>query len=99
MAGGLRGDSTRFPPRSRATGPNLDLARELGGEVVTAAGTMYRRVLRLARQRNVTQIVVGKPPRQRLREILSGGPVVEKLIRHSGDIDVYVVTGDALAND
>jgi two-component system, OmpR family, sensor histidine kinase KdpD len=83
------------PEQQTQVAHNLDLARELGGEVVTTSGTdVINALLRVARQRNVTQIVVGKPPRNRLREILSGGPVVEKLIRHSGDIDVYVVTGD-----
>ncbi len=88
------------PEQQTQVAHNLDLARELGGEVVTTSGTdVINALLRVARQRNVTQIVVGKPPRQRLREILSGGPVVEQLIRHSGDIDVYVVTGDEIESN
>jgi len=74
---------------------NLDLARELGGEVVMTTGTdVISALLRVARQRNVTQIVVGKPPRHQLRKILAGDSMVDRLIRQSGDIDIYVVTGD-----
>jgi len=41
---------------------NLSLARELGAEVITTADTdVARALLRVARQHNVTQIVVGKP--------------------------------------
>jgi len=74
---------------------NLDLARELGGEVITTSSEdVIGALLRVARQRNVTQIVVGKPPRTRLREALTGGSLVNRLIRLSGNIDVYLVTGD-----
>ncbi|MCC7448234.1 MAG: sensor histidine kinase KdpD, partial [Anaerolineae bacterium] len=74
---------------------NLTLARTLGGEVLTTAGDdVVEALLRLARQRNVTQIVIGKPQQTRLQVRLSGGSLVDKLIQHSGDIDIYVVTGD-----
>ncbi len=52
---------------------NLTLARTLGGEVVTTAGDdVAAGLLYLARQRNVTQIVVGKPKGSRLRYLLRG---------------------------
>lgn len=74
---------------------NMALARDLGGEVVVSAGDDIDEVLiRLAQQRNVTQIVVGKPQSTRLQRFLRGGSLVDKLIRASGDIDIYVVTGD-----
>lgn len=74
---------------------NLALARNLGAEIVTTVGTdITQALLHLARQRNVTQIVIGKPLRHPLQDFLRGGSLVDKLIRASGDIDVYVVTGD-----
>lgn len=74
---------------------NLALARSLGGEIVTTAGeNITETLLHVARQRNVTQVVVGKPLRHSLREFVRGGSLVNKLIRASGDIDIYVVTGD-----
>jgi two-component system sensor histidine kinase KdpD len=74
---------------------NLALARELGGEVVTSADRdPAQALLCLARQHNVTQIVIGKPEQTRLQEVLRGGSLVDRLVRASGDIDVYVVRGD-----
>jgi two-component system sensor histidine kinase KdpD len=73
---------------------NLDLVRSLGGEVVATAGNdVAAALLHVARQRNVTQIVVGKPHATSWWTILRGGTLVDRLIRTSGDIDIYVVSG------
>jgi two-component system sensor histidine kinase KdpD len=74
---------------------NLAFARSLGGEVLTITGNdVPTALLRLAAQRNVTQIVIGKPQHTRLQQLLRGGSLVDRMIRDSGDIDIYVVTGD-----
>jgi len=74
---------------------NLALARSLGGEVAVSSGSnVGEGLLRLAKQRNVTQIVVGKPLRHPVQDFLRGGSLVDHLIRESGDVDIYVVTGD-----
>src|SRR5262249_50158454 len=68
-----------------AVGRNLALARGLGGEVVTTSGDdPVLAILRVARQRNITQIVIGKPTRNWWQEFLTGGSLVNRLIRHSG---------------
>ncbi|HEY3290158.1 MAG TPA: ATP-binding protein, partial [Anaerolineae bacterium] len=73
----------------------MALARELGAEVVTTSDeNVPRALLRVARQRNVTQIVVGKPERGFVKQLFGRARVVNKLIRESGDVDIYVVTGD-----
>jgi two-component system sensor histidine kinase KdpD len=75
---------------------NLALARELGGEVITTTDeNIVVALLRVARERNVTQIIVGKPDRHFFFDLLHGGATVDRLIRTSGDLDIYVVTGDA----
>jgi two-component system sensor histidine kinase KdpD len=72
----------------------LRLAEQLGAEVITLSGTsVSEEVLRYARTRNVTKIVVGKPEQPRWKEMLFGS-VVETIVRRSGVIDVYVLTGD-----
>jgi two-component system sensor histidine kinase KdpD len=74
---------------------NLALARSLGAEVITVTGhEVAPALIRLAYQRNVTQIVLGKPQHTPLQKFLRGGSLVDRVIRSSGDIDVYVVTGD-----
>ena len=83
------------PDRQRLLARNLALARELGGEVISAAGDAVDSVLlQLARQHNITQMVIGKPRHNRFYALVRGGSLVDSVIRNSGDIDVYVVTGE-----
>lgn len=83
------------PEAQRLLARNLALARELGGEVISAAGAAVETaLLQLARQHNITQLVIGKPRHTALYALLNGGSLVDTVIRNSGDIDVYVVTGD-----
>jgi two-component system sensor histidine kinase KdpD len=72
----------------------LRLAEELGGEAVTIQGVhVADDLLRYARGRNVTEVVVGKSLRSRWFELLHGS-IVNELIRKSEEIDVYVITGE-----
>jgi two-component system sensor histidine kinase KdpD len=75
---------------------NLRLAEKLGGEtaVLEGAGSTDEDILAFARARNITKIVLGKPSRPRWMDLLAGSPV-DDLIRSSGDIDIYVITGEA----
>jgi two-component system sensor histidine kinase KdpD len=74
---------------------NLALARELGAEVITTADTdIAQALLRVARQNNVTQIIVGKPGGLRILDRLRGTSFLQRLIAASGDIDVNVVRAD-----
>ena len=82
------------PEQTRLT-KHLALARELGAEVITTSDAdIVRGLLRVARQHNVTQIVVGKTGEHPLREFLRGGSVIQRLVRESGDIDIHVVRAD-----
>ncbi|MCL4859281.1 MAG: sensor histidine kinase KdpD [Caldilineaceae bacterium] len=81
------------PAQKETLARNVALARQLGGEVVVTAGEeIAEALLHLAHQRNVSQIVVGKPLRSPWYDLLRGGSPVDRLIRTSGDIDIYVVT-------
>src|SRR6266403_55526 len=74
---------------------NLELARELGAEVITTSDQdVVTAILRVARQQNVTQIVVGKPAGWRVLDLFHGGSVLNRLIRGSGNIDVYCVRAE-----
>lgn len=88
--------STSLLPDAKARlSRNIALARSLGGEIITVGGDdIPSALLRVARQRNVTQIVVGKPQHSRWQTLLRGGSLVDHMIRDSGDIDIYVVTGE-----
>ncbi|HUL50815.1 MAG TPA: sensor histidine kinase KdpD [Gemmatimonadales bacterium] len=74
---------------------NLQLAQELGAQVVSVSGeNVGDEVLAYARDHNSTRIVVGKPTHARWRDKLYGS-TLDKLVRGSGDVDVYVISGDA----
>ena len=74
---------------------NLELVRSLGGEVVTTIGSdVATAVVQVARQRNATQIVTGKPTPLPWWQRGPRRALVNNLIRISGDIDVYVVSGE-----
>jgi two-component system, OmpR family, sensor histidine kinase KdpD len=105
MASGLRAEwmavyietpaSLRLPQADRdRVNETLRLAEQLGAETVTLSGQRVgEELLRYARARNVSKIVVGKPGGPRWRELLSRS-VVDELVRGSGDVDVYVITGE-----
>jgi two-component system sensor histidine kinase KdpD len=86
---------TLTPEQREVLTRNLELARDMGAEVVTAAGDdIPATLLNTARQRNASQIVMGKPVQSCLRDFLRGGSPVDKVVRASGNIDVFVVTGN-----
>jgi two-component system sensor histidine kinase KdpD len=70
------------------------LAERLGAETVTLSGERpAEEILKYARRRNVSKIVVGKPLHPRWKDVLFGS-VRDELERASADIDVYVIAGD-----
>lgn len=77
-----------------ALAQNLRLAEQLGAQAVTLSGqSVSEEILEYARQHNVTKILVGKPTHPRWRDRLKGS-LLDALIRGSGSIDVYVITGE-----
>ncbi|MBN8628125.1 MAG: sensor histidine kinase KdpD [Planctomycetes bacterium] len=105
MAAGLRApwtalhvDVDRRPMRSDEDrirlDENLRLAEQLGATIAVEAGVDFAAtVLDYGRRHNATKIVIGKPRLSAWREWLRG-TYVNDLIRNSGDIDVYVISGD-----
>jgi two-component system sensor histidine kinase KdpD len=72
----------------------LRLAEQLGAETVTLSGShVSDELLRHARDRNVSKIVVGKPEVGRWRRFLFG-TIADDLIRKGRDTDVYVISGE-----
>jgi two-component system, OmpR family, sensor histidine kinase KdpD len=73
---------------------NLRLAEQLGAETVTLSGqSAAQETLSYARAHNVTKIVVGKPTHARWRDLF-GPSFLDEVVRSSGGIDVYVISGD-----
>jgi two-component system sensor histidine kinase KdpD len=86
------------PEKEReAVGRVLRLAEQLGGEAVSIPGRdVADELVRYARERNVTELILGKSLRPRWREPLAGS-AVERIIRRSGRIDVRVIAAEGEA--
>ncbi|RJP50535.1 MAG: sensor histidine kinase KdpD [Anaerolineaceae bacterium] len=82
------------PPNRERIGRTLQLAEELGAKSLTLTGpSIHEAVLDFARKNNITKVVVGKPIKPRWQEMLTGS-IVDQLVYHSGNIDVYVVSAE-----
>jgi len=74
---------------------NLRIAETLGARVTSIEGSdPAAAVVAFARTLEISRIVIGKTRRRRLYELLFGSFTLD-VIRHSGDIDVYVIHDDA----
>jgi two-component system, OmpR family, sensor histidine kinase KdpD len=72
----------------------LRFAEQLGARVVTLTGqNIAETLISYARSKNITKIVLGKPGKPTWRDLIFGS-VTEKLARSSGDIDLYLISGD-----
>jgi two-component system sensor histidine kinase KdpD len=72
----------------------LKLAEELGAETANLSGdSVAAELIALARTRNISKIIVGKPLQPRWRDRFKR-LLVDELIRASGHVDVYVITGE-----
>jgi two-component system sensor histidine kinase KdpD len=75
----------------------LALARQLGAEVISTPGRdIGETLLRVARQHNVTQIVIGKPLGTRWISFWKHDPL-RWLMRNSGNIDIHMIPADESA--
>lgn len=73
----------------------LALAETLDAETVTITGrSIEHSAIEYARSRNASKIVVGKPAGSHWTDRLRGS-LVDRLVRESGEIDIFVVRGEA----
>lgn len=78
----------------RQLAEHMRLAESLGAETATLSGQKAsEEILTYARDRNVTKIIVGKPTHPRWKDKLFGS-MLDEMVRGSGDIEVYVISGD-----
>ncbi len=67
------------------------LAEDLGAEVIrTSSHDIAQKLVEIARERQVTQLVLGQPARSPWEEFIRGS-IVNRLLRLSTDIDIHLV--------
>ncbi len=70
---------------------HIQLAEDLGAQVIrTQSNDIARTLVKLAKEHQVTQIVIGQPARSWWEEALRGS-TVNRLLRLSTDIDIHLV--------
>jgi two-component system sensor histidine kinase KdpD len=76
---------------------NLNLARDLGAEVITIHDLDVATALnRIAQQKNITQLVIGRPPQRKLWPffgIFKEG-FIERIERENKNVDIVIVRKD-----
>ncbi len=74
----------------------LNLAEELGAKLVNLIGTdVSEEIIRFAREYNITQVVIGKPLRSRLRSLVTPSPASRLLrVREGFEIHLFTPTPD-----
>ncbi len=71
---------------------NIALARELNAEVITTADAdIVLALKRVARAKNATQLVVGRPASAWWRDMFAGGSLLDRLVRENWEVDVHVL--------
>lgn len=85
----------RWPEADRSrVWETMRLAEQLGARTATVAGAdASAELLEYARVHNVSKFVIGKPSHPRWRDRVFGSKL-ERIVRESGDVDVYVITGE-----
>jgi len=79
---------------------NFKLAKKLGIKFrIITNYDVVRAIVDFAQKENVTHIIVGKPRIRNVSSMFLLGNFVNKLIRFSGNIDVYILGSDIHAKD
>jgi two-component system sensor histidine kinase KdpD len=91
----------KLTPREREQlDRNFNLAKQLGIKFrIITNYDVVKAIVDFAQKENVTHIIVGKPRVRNLLSMFRLSNLVNKLIRYSGNIDVYILGSDSQAKD
>lgn len=79
---------------------NINLAKQLGIKFrIVTNSDVVKAIVSFALKENVSHIIVGKPRVRNILSMLRLGNFVNRLIRYSGNIDVYILGSDSQAKD
>jgi two-component system sensor histidine kinase KdpD len=73
----------------------LRFAEKMGANTITLSGDdVAETLISYAQSKNISRIIIGKPGKPSLKEILFGS-FIDKLTRKCGDIDLYLISGQS----
>ena len=71
---------------------NLHLAEDLGAKIISISSRdTVGAIIKFAKENNISHIIIGKPLRNHFRAWVHGGDIVDKLIRRSWGVQIYVI--------
>lgn len=74
---------------------NLALARDLGAEIVSINHpTIVEGIKYIARQKGVTQIIIGRPPKPSILNLIFSPPLIDQLASECPEIDIHLIRQD-----
>jgi len=87
-----RGEAKRYREEAlRRLEEHATLAEDLGAEVIrTSSPDIARKLVEIAQERQVTQLVLGQPARSHWEELIRGS-IINRLLRLDAGIDIHLV--------
>lgn len=78
---------------------NISLAKQLGIKFrIISNYDLVKAIVSFAQKENITHIIIGKPRVRNLFTLLRLGNFINRLVRYSGNIDVYILGSDKTAD-
>jgi len=71
---------------------NLNLSRELNAEVVNISDAdLVSAIGYIVKQKNVTQIIIGRPSKRWIKDFIEGGSFLDRLFKSIQEVDIHIV--------
>lgn len=91
---------TLTPKEREQLDKNINLTRQLGIKFrIITNSNVVKAIVGFAQKENATHIIVGKPRVRNFVSMFLLGNFINRLIRYSGNIDVYILGSDSQAKD
>ena len=88
------------PKEQEQLNKNINLAKQLGVKFrIITNYDVVKAIIEFANKENITHIIVGKPRIRNVFSIFKLNSYVKKLVRYSGNIDIYILGSDNQAKD
>ena len=79
---------------------NINMAKQLGLQFrIITSYEIVKGIVDFAQKENITHIIIGKPRVRNLLNMIRLGNFINRLIRYSGNIDVYILGSDMQTDD
>lgn len=76
---------------------NIELVKNLGGELVTSMDTdLLNAFRRTCNDKRITQIILGRPDKRIFKDLFLGGNILDRLVDSKSEVDIHVIRSERL---